>query len=539
MRSLIALAARRSQEVTDRCYKTNGECTSFAFKKLPRRESREKGHGTLTMTQPLLDPIPSVIPSPLKKGGHSVPMAILIVDELEVPMHRGAVAFSTSTPPIGEGAIELSPILSKSTQQEEQPLVPSSNACRNGSHFTAVATSPSTTHTTSTTSMVFLTGWQITKNSAAIAGAIVETPKAANMHPKLHPYIYGGYSESNRLTLYSIGLNSSSRAGGEATRIGPFGYWCPFPSPAFCIAVSGHCHPLLEGPSHRLIADARASAARHKLNALGPPLPPCKPEPAQAARFRTSCSSQQHWMGWVMGNLATLSIAAPPAEEVSFAEIQNRLALRRLQEPRAVTLLSTLSCFTTALSVAFRSCEYPPVGYWIAEDAATFRIDNPFFREQGLYDPRRRIAVREYRPQLLKLSAYAVVDEEGLLTTLLGAGGPPGEHNIPLLDPDWPATRRVHRPVSVPTDTEPITFQDAEFAPGCLVMTERDCQCSHTNGQSCGPPSGKAPILEVAISMSLATAYASGWLKTPQSPRSRPTTIPQVLAHMIRTSMRP
>ncbi|KAH6874519.1 hypothetical protein BKA70DRAFT_1240499 [Coprinopsis sp. MPI-PUGE-AT-0042] len=371
-----------------------------------------------------------------------------------------------------------------------------------------------------------------------------------------------------------------------------------------------------------------------------------QPEPAQAARFRTSCSSQQ------LGGMGD----GKPSHSLHRRRLQKKSHSQRYKIGSPFAVFKNPEQYTAFHALVFHysverrlpKCEYPPVGYWIAEDAATFRIDNPFFREQGLYDPRRRIGQRHdvhlLNPSILSLvipedisvvlhdldswKPFAsivrnfsnsrpmlwwmkrVVDdavgsrrtarqrsdqhqkeEPGQLVQVGWTTGsrnnssfdaarnllrphedtteadkenafatayfwrrvqllhPPEvgnsiaafyrEHNIPLLDPDWPATRRVHRPVSVPTDTEPITFQDAEFAPGCLVMTERDCQCSHTNGQSCGPPSGKAPILEVAISMSLATAYASGWLKTPQSPRSRPTTIPQVLAHMIRTSMRP
>ncbi|KAH6871084.1 hypothetical protein BKA70DRAFT_1131291 [Coprinopsis sp. MPI-PUGE-AT-0042] len=229
--------------------------------------------------------------------------------------------------------------------------------------------------------------------------------------------------------------------------------------------------------------------------------------------------------------------------------------------------------------------EYPPVGYWIAEDAATFRICDPFFRKQDLHDPRRHGGQRHdvhllnttmlslVIPEDLNVVLYdldsrkpfasiirnfsnsqpmlrwmkSVVDEAvgsrrtarkedpGQLVQVgwtTGARNNPSfdaarnllrpgedtteadkenafatayfwrrvqllhppevgdsiagfykEHNIPRLDPDWPATRRVHGPVSVPTDTEPITFQDAEFAPGCLVMTERYCRPVHREAQ--------------------------------------------------------
>ncbi|KAH6876953.1 hypothetical protein BKA70DRAFT_1127823 [Coprinopsis sp. MPI-PUGE-AT-0042] len=229
--------------------------------------------------------------------------------------------------------------------------------------------------------------------------------------------------------------------------------------------------------------------------------------------------------------------------------------------------------------------EYPPAGYWIAEDAATFRVCDPFFRTQPLHDARRHGGKR-HEVHLLNASMLSLIIPEDLNIVLYdiethkpfasiirnfsnsqpmlqwmkrvvdeavasrrtarkedpgqlvqiswttGARNNPSfdaarnllrpgedtteadkenafatayfwhrvqllhhpevgnsitafyrEHNIPRLDPDWPNTRRVHGPVSVPTDVEPITFQDAEFAPGCVVMTERYCRPVHREVQ--------------------------------------------------------
>ncbi|KAH6874520.1 hypothetical protein BKA70DRAFT_1240500 [Coprinopsis sp. MPI-PUGE-AT-0042] len=198
---LIALAARRSQEGNRPLLQTNGECTSFAFKKLPKaREVRNADLYDLSLASrnfctngPNLCcswiPIPSVIPSPLKKGGHSVNAIFAShpfthscqarhqgandfeytesaaymafeVDELEVPMHRGAVAFSTSTPPIGEA-----PILRRSLRRHRLPH-----------HINDLNGVPDW-------------GGKSPRILLPSPGAIVETPKAANMHPKLHPLI--------------------------------------------------------------------------------------------------------------------------------------------------------------------------------------------------------------------------------------------------------------------------------------------------------------------------------------------------------------
>ncbi|KAH6873994.1 hypothetical protein BKA70DRAFT_1046794, partial [Coprinopsis sp. MPI-PUGE-AT-0042] len=229
--------------------------------------------------------------------------------------------------------------------------------------------------------------------------------------------------------------------------------------------------------------------------------------------------------------------------------------------------------------------EYPPVGQWIAEDAETFRICDPFFRTQPLHDARRfggkRHDVHHLNASLLSLTIpedlnvilydadskkpFASIirnfsnsapmlhwmrriveeavgsrrtarkEDPGQLVQLgwtTGARNNPSfdaarnllrpdedtteadkenafatayfwrrvqllhppevgdsiaafyrKHNIPRLDPGWPATRRVRGPMSIPTDTEPITFQDAEFAPGCLVMTERYCRPVHWETQ--------------------------------------------------------
>ncbi|KAH6905505.1 hypothetical protein BKA70DRAFT_1431142 [Coprinopsis sp. MPI-PUGE-AT-0042] len=573
----------------------------FAFKKLPKaREVRNADLYDLSLASrnfctngPNLCrswiPIPSVIPSPLKKGGHSVNAIFAShpfthscqarhqgandfeytesaaymafeVDELEVPMHRGAVAFSTSTPPIGEGAIELSPILSKVYSTRGAAARPFFQCVSKwlpfyGGRYVAIDY-----HTTSTTSMVFLTG--------------VANHQEFCCHRRCH----------RRDT-------KSRQHAPQASPVDPISHIATIP------IFRPTSHPLLEGPSHRLIADARASAARHKLNALGPPLPPCnRNQRRQWVRIFVDDLQMHpvlyaHWIATrpddMLLDAADLLLRSrpglgPPAPRSNLKKSHSQRykigsPFAVFKNPEQYTAFHAL-VFHYSVERRLPKCEYPPVGYWIAEDAATFRIDNPFFREQGLYDPRRRIGQRHdvhlLNPSILSLvipedisvvlhdldswKPFAsivrnfsnsrpmlwwmkrVVDdavgsrrtarkeEPGQLVQVGWTTGsrnnssfdaarnllrphedtteadkenafatayfwrrvqllhPPEvgnsiaafyrEHNIPLLDPDWPATRRVHRPVSVPTDTEPITFQDAEFAPGCLVMTERDCQ---------------------------------------------------------------
>ncbi|KAH6890911.1 hypothetical protein BKA70DRAFT_1120080, partial [Coprinopsis sp. MPI-PUGE-AT-0042] len=57
------------------------------------------------------------------------------------------------------------------------------------------------------------------------------------------------------------------------------------------------------------------------------------------------------------------------------------------------------------------------------------------------------------------------------------------EHDIPRLDPNWPASRRVNGPVTLPSGIEPITFEDIEFGPGCVIMTERYSRPVHRETQ--------------------------------------------------------
>ncbi|KAH6884029.1 hypothetical protein BKA70DRAFT_1446361, partial [Coprinopsis sp. MPI-PUGE-AT-0042] len=437
---LIALAARRSQEVTDRCYKTNGECTSFAFKKLPKaREVRNADLYDLSLASrnfctngPNLCrswiPIPSVIPSPLKKGGHSVNAIFAShpfthscqarhqgandfeytesaaymafeVDELEVPMHRGAVAFSTSTPPIGEGAIELSPILSKVYSTRGAAARPFFQCVSKwlpfyGGRYVAIDY-----HTTSTTSMVFLTG--------------VANHQEFCCHRRCH----------RRDT-------KSRQHAPQASPVDPISHIATIP------IFRPTSHPLLEGPSHRLIADARASAARHKLNALGPPLPPCnRNQRRQWVRIFVDDLQMHpvlyaHWIATrpddMLLDAADLLLRSrpglgPPAPRSNLKKSHSQRykigsPFAVFKNPEQYTAFHAL-VFHYSVERRLPKCEYPPVGYWIAEDAATFRIDNPFFREQGLYDPRRRIGQR-HDVHLLNPSILSLVIPEDISVVL-------------------------------------------------------------------------------------------------------------------------
>ncbi|KAH6908719.1 hypothetical protein BKA70DRAFT_1426611 [Coprinopsis sp. MPI-PUGE-AT-0042] len=52
-------------------------------------------------------------------------------------------------------------------------------------------------------------------------------------------------------------------------------------------------------------------------------------------------------------------------------------------------------------------------------------------------------------------------------------------HNIPMLDDQWPESARTHGPVMYPASAEPITIQEAEFGPGCVIMSENYTRIVH------------------------------------------------------------
>ncbi|KAH6905716.1 hypothetical protein BKA70DRAFT_1107414 [Coprinopsis sp. MPI-PUGE-AT-0042] len=54
------------------------------------------------------------------------------------------------------------------------------------------------------------------------------------------------------------------------------------------------------------------------------------------------------------------------------------------------------------------------------------------------------------------------------------------EHDLPRLDGTWPAAdAQTHGPILYPTTCSPITIKEAEFSPGCLVMSENYSRAVH------------------------------------------------------------
>ncbi|KAH6899290.1 hypothetical protein BKA70DRAFT_1115538 [Coprinopsis sp. MPI-PUGE-AT-0042] len=58
------------------------------------------------------------------------------------------------------------------------------------------------------------------------------------------------------------------------------------------------------------------------------------------------------------------------------------------------------------------------------------------------------------------------------------------EHDLPRLDGTWPAAgAQTHGPILYPASCVPISIKDAEFGPGCLVMSENYSRAVHRETQ--------------------------------------------------------
>ncbi|KAH6893796.1 hypothetical protein BKA70DRAFT_1118610 [Coprinopsis sp. MPI-PUGE-AT-0042] len=57
------------------------------------------------------------------------------------------------------------------------------------------------------------------------------------------------------------------------------------------------------------------------------------------------------------------------------------------------------------------------------------------------------------------------------------------EHNVPMLDDKWPASARTRGPVTYPASAQPITIQEAEFGPGCVIISENYTRVVHREPQ--------------------------------------------------------
>ncbi|KAH6905607.1 hypothetical protein BKA70DRAFT_1430466 [Coprinopsis sp. MPI-PUGE-AT-0042] len=53
------------------------------------------------------------------------------------------------------------------------------------------------------------------------------------------------------------------------------------------------------------------------------------------------------------------------------------------------------------------------------------------------------------------------------------------EHNIPMLDDKWPVSAHTHGPVTYPASAQPIMIQEAEFGPGCVIISENYTRVVH------------------------------------------------------------